>query len=267
MSDVVYLYGFVPADAPAPPATLRGVEDRPVELLALGDVAAVIAHVPATEYQAERVNARMDDLGWLAERGIAHERVVAWLVDQGDVLPAGLLTLFSSVAALRADAGPRAPTLRAQLARLYGAREWDLKVAWERARLEAHAGAVSPEIRALDDEIAAAAPGRRFLLEKKRADLLRRELGQAARRAAGELFDRLREHARDAVTRAAPRADVELPVVLAAALLVERGREAALQDACAEERGALEPLGFTVELTGPWAPYRFLEPHPDVDAA
>src|SRR5207244_1446830 len=107
-------------------------------------------------------------------------------------------------------------------------------------------------------EIAAADPGRRYLLERKRDKLLDSETGRAARRLGEEVFDALAPLAREARRVATPQDRDDLPVVLHAALLVEEAREAALQEKAAAEAGRLGPQGMTLSLSGPWAPYRFV---------
>ena len=257
MSDVVYLYGFVPAGTDAadvPP----GVDAAAVETHDFGEVQAVISRLPASEYAAAALDARMEDLAWVAERGLGHERVIAWFVDHAEIVPAPLFTLFSSIEALAADASRRAGTIRATLDRFSGLREWDVKLGYHHDVLSQHAGEVSPDVHALDEEIAAATPGKRFLLERKRADIAKREVTAAARRIGDELYEELSALARDAIRLPLPRAGAELPVVLNAAVLLERARESATIAMLEQRAERLRPLGVELHFSGPWAAYRFM---------
>jgi hypothetical protein len=258
MSTIIYLYGFVPAGTESPPRALSGMHGAAVSLLDLGGVDAVVSHVPADELSPAIIESGMQDLNWVGARGLEHERVVAWFVDNAEILPVSLFTLFSSEASLRSEAGERADAARTRLERLQGCREWDLKVSYDQQRLAANAAAVSDTIRAIDAEIAAAAAGRRFLLERKRADMLKHELNGAARNAAASLLETLSAHARDVVALPPPRNE-GLPVVLTAALLVHRDAEEAMRTTAAEQAESLENIGIHAQLTGPWAPYRFAE--------
>lgn len=253
---VLYLYGFVPADAALPEKGLLGVGDAKVEILALDGMAAAVARPDPAIYAAAPLEARTADMTWMAEQGLRHEQVVAWFVDHAAIVPSRLLTLFSSEEALRAAVVDPAG-IRRDLERFAGAREWDLKISWDPARLADHLGEVSDEIAALDRRIAEATPGKRFLLEKKRKDAVRTEGRAVARRLAAELLDRVRAFAESHVLLAPP--PDESPVVLNAALLVPRDREQEMLAAAAEPRARLGGIGITVALTGPWAPYRFTE--------
>lgn len=262
MADLVYLYAYVPADDGTlrdELASLRGIAERPVELIPCGPALAVIARVPAGDYAADRIESRLSDMHWLGDQGLAHERVVAALVDRTTVLPMRLFTLFSSEEALRDECAQRVDWLRDSLDRLAGMRQWDLKVSYDSERLLATIGEASDEVAAIDAEIEQAAPGRRYLLERRREDVAR----SAARAAIGELGEEVLAALTPAavdVRRIPPPANAEpgeLPVILAAALLVARDREDALRERLVSESERLAPRGVSIACSGPWAAYRF----------
>jgi hypothetical protein len=258
VNELIYLYGFVPASAPPPPADLAGVGGARVHVLALGDVGAVISRLPPGTLDAAAIEARMEDLAWVGQQGLAHEAVVLWFVDTSRIVPARLFSLHSSEAALRGAVQPDAARIAAQLAEIGDRREWNLKVAFDAAELARHGAEVSGEVRALDEEIAAAPPGRRYLLQRQRADLVKRALAGAARRLATELLEALAAHADDTRVLPVTGADEAGTVVLNAALLVQRHREPALQQDAGDRIEELRQLGMLPAFTGPWAPYRFI---------
>ena len=261
MADLVYLYGWIPdARAAGDLTSLRGIAERPVELVECGPAIAVFSRVPEDEYAAERIEDRLADLAWLGENGLAHERVVATLVDRTTVLPMRLFTLFSSESALREECAQRAGWIRETLSRLDGVREWDLKVSYDSAKMLATIDQSSAEVAALDAELATAAPGRRYLLQKRRDDMARGAVRSAVT-ALGEEVLRALEPVTDGVKRVAAPANAEpgeLPVILAAALLVSRANEDALGERLARESDRLAPRGVSIACAGPWAAYRFV---------
>lgn len=259
MSDLVYLYGFVPAGTAAPGPELNGIAGAPVTLQPLDNFCAVVSRVAADGYSAAAIEQHMNDLSWVAEQGVAHERVVAWFVDSAQILPASLFTLYSSEVTLASSAGEGAGRIIGELERLRGKREWDLKVSCQYSKLAEHAARHSPVLDALDEEIASATPGRRYLIQKKRGDLLKGEVSRVARQLAAEVVEEARTRAQSVVALPLPPAGQDLPVVLHAALLVENAREADLVQALSDAASRLEPEGVTVAFSGPWAPYRFIE--------
>jgi hypothetical protein len=261
LADLVYLYGWVPAAGiTAADLRVRGIADRPVELMPCDPAVAVVSHVPADDYSPERIEARLTDLHWLGDQGLAHERVVAALVDRTAVLPMRLFTLFSSPAAVLEECTQRADWVRDTLARLDGLREWDLKVSYESEKMLATIGESSEEVAAIDAELAQAAPGRAYLLQKRRDDVARTAVRKAVAALGDEVLAALAPVARE-TKRVAPPSNAEpgeLPVILAAALLVPRENEAQLREKLALESERLAPRGVSLACSGPWAAYRFV---------
>jgi hypothetical protein len=196
VSHAIYLYGFVPADTMLPTNGLSGTAESVVELLGYGSFDAAVARVPADEYNPDAIEEKLRDLPWVAAQGVAHERVVAWFVDHAQIVPVPLFTMYSSEDALHEEVRRRADSIVARLQRFSGLREWDIKIAYHPAIVEEHAARLSPDVAAVDSEIALAAPGRRFLLEKKRADLLKTEVGRGGGVGAPALHQTLRPHPR-----------------------------------------------------------------------
>lgn len=258
MSRVVYLYGFVPSAATEPRDELGGIDGADVRLSDVGGLRAVVSDLDGADYGEARIEARLKDLDWLAPRGAAHERVVTWFADHATIVPARFLTVFSSDEALQAEVDRRRDEILERLRRFRDVREWDLKVSYDFESLSRHLGDLSEAASRLDAEIAAAAPGRRYLLERRRADVARSEAGGVAHHLARQVLDDLRPHAEKVAELQLPAVREDLPVVLNAALLVNRGAASTFQASAAEAIREVEEKGLHVALTGPWAPYRFM---------
>jgi hypothetical protein len=259
VSDLVYLYGFVPAPFPGLTEPLAGIDGRAVELADVDGITAVVSRVNAGDYGSDRIESRLQDLAWVAEQGVAHERVVAWFVDRTQILPASLFTLYSSADAVRRSAVAQHDTILSELRRLDGQREWDLKVAYDAGLLARHAVRFSDALKKLDDEVAAAAPGKRYLLERKRNELARKEVSRIARDQAQHIVEAAGRHSTEVLNLPIPQSAEELPVVLHAALLVHRDRETAVVREIEAARKEVDSAGFSISFSGPWAPYRFVQ--------
>lgn len=257
MSEALYLYGFVPAGTATSP-DFEGVARRPVDVVERHGVGAAVSRVPSEEFQPDAIEERMHDAGWLTEHGARHERIVTWFVDHGQIVPVRLLTLYSSEEALGEAIAERREEILGTMERLRDLREWDLKVSHRPEELEASLGEVSEMIAEVDREIEEAAPGRRFLLERKRGRMARTEGTRAAKTLADELVESLEPLVEEVERLPLPREVRDHPLVLNAALLVSREREEALRATAEARAGELDARGLTVELTGPWAPYRFV---------
>jgi hypothetical protein len=257
---LIYLYGLVPSDAPDPPAGLRGVEGGDVRLLRAGGVAAAVSEVPAAEYAEEALNARLEDLAWVGERGLAHEGVLDWYAERGPVVPSSLFSLHRDEARLRERLESGAERFLAALERLRGRREWGVKLWRDEAKLGERLEELSPALRDLSRQVEEAPPGRAFLLSRKRDTLRTEELRRIAARVGHTVYAGLAGRSADAVSLPLPTPPAAARVLaLHAAFLVDDGALPDFQRRLGELAGEFQPYGFEFEFTGPWPPYHFAE--------
>lgn len=261
MSDaaLLYLYGVVPADAPAPTAEIHGLEGGRVRLLPVDDLAAVVSELPPQGYDEQTLDARMSDVQWVGERGVAHERVLTWFVDRGPVVPFTPFSLHRGEEAVSQRIRERVTLLRDALGRVRGRREWGVKLWRDEERFAERIDSESPVLRELGAELEQASAGRRFLLMKKRDALRTDEARRMSHGIARAVFAAL-------TASAVGSRALELPppvgrgprtLVLHAAFLVSDDEYGAFEQLVQELAAAYTPSGFDWEFTGPWPPYHF----------
>jgi hypothetical protein len=260
-STLVYLYGIVPADAPDPPADLEGIDGSPIRLHRIGAVAAVFSHLPATDYQDDALNARLDDLVWVGDRGLAHERVLEWFAQRGPVIPLSLFSLHRDLDRLDERIAPEEDSFLRVLQRLRGRREWGIKLWRQEAACREGIDRWSPSLDELSKEIDAAPPGKRFLLERKREAMRTEEIRTISKRVTHELFAALRKTAEAGVSIPIPPTTAnEKALLLQAAFLVDEALFPKFHEAIGDQARNLVGSGFEMEFTGPWPPYHFTTP-------
>jgi hypothetical protein len=261
-ASLFYLYGIVGADAPDPPPELTGLEDRPVRVLRQGGIAAAVSEVSLEEYSDEALDARLADLAWVGERGLAHERVLDWFVERGPVVPLSLFSLHRDEERVRARLAEEAERVLPLLDTLRGRREWRVKL-WRRDAVVAeHLDDLSPTLKALAAEIEQSPPGRRYLLLKKRDAARAEELRRVSERAGHLLFQVLQEDSDRGVAIPAPRGAPQSGhvLVLDSAWLVADDAYAGFQRRLGAFAAEFQPNGLELEFTGPWPPYHFTDP-------
>lgn len=261
-TSLVYLYGIVAGDAPDPPPELKGLEGRPVRLLREGTLAAPVSDVPLEDYADEALDARLADLAWVGERGLAHERVLDWFAEHGPVVPLSLFSLHRDEERARSRLAAEAERVVALLDSLRGRREWRVKL-WRRdSVVSEHLEELSPTLKALREEIDSSPPGKRYLLQKKQDAARVDELRRVSERVGQVVFTALRENADRGIVIPTPRGAPQTGHVLLldSAWLVEEGAFAEFQRRLGELAGEFQPHGFEFEFTGPWTPYHFTDP-------
>lgn len=252
-----YLYGFVPRGTSAPPAELTGIDGRPVEMIDADGFLAATTRVSGKDYEDEVLSERLKDLAWVGHRGLEHERVVTWFVDQGGILPTRLFTLYRSRQSLEEEATGRKEYILELLGKFADLREWHVKLSFEEDRVKANLAPESPEVRELDEAIEKAAPGRRYLLERRRSEVAADLVGAVASRVATELERDLSGLALETRRLTIPDG-VGGRTLLNAALLAPHERSGDLRHELEVRSEEMRDRGYEIEFSGPWAPYRFI---------
>lgn len=249
---------LAPLVGEAGPEAIEG--PSPLELVGEGELAAVVSAVPLEDYGEEGLAARLADAAWTATRALRHERAVEHFARRAAVVPLRFGTIYLRRESVARMLEERGASLRAALARVEGRDEWGVNLFVERGVLAAQVERVSPRLRELAERAAASTPGQAYLLRKKieaaRADETRAE----TRRAAAEVERRLGE-AGDAAARLRvlkDEASEHGEVAARLAFLVERARFEEFRAAAEELAAEYAPLGFRLELTGPWPAYNFV---------
>lgn len=238
-----------------------GVEDGAVGLVPIGGLAAIVSEVPDAAYTADALNARLEDLRWVGERGLAHERVLEWFTDRSSVVPLRPFSLHLSEQKLTERLMADEARLTALLQRLEGRQEWGVKLWRDRTSALRHADELSPALADISRQIEQASPGKRFLLQKKRDGMLNEELRTAGVELARSVLNELRPLAERAAALDVPNMPVaaERALLLHAVFLVKLEAVDAFERRVAELSKEYHGRGFEIELSGPWPAYHFTE--------
>ena len=249
-----YLYAVARASAASSieGAHLSGIEGGPAESIVEGDLLGVTSVVPAAEYEEAPLNERLQDLDWLAPRAAAHQEVNGRLLDlAGAVIPLAFGAIYRGTDGVRDLLRTRAADFAERLRAVDGRAEWIVSI--ERESADAVAG---DAVRALDAEIAAAAPGRAFLLQKRRDEVLRDERRLRDAAVAEETWAAI-ERVAERVYREPLIEDPTATAIARFSVLADRNREGELGDVVRRLGAAGTSAGYRMRLSGPWPAYRF----------
>jgi hypothetical protein len=249
-----YLYAVTRADAEAAiaAANLRGIDGGRVEAIVEDRLLGATSAVPASDYEEEPLNRRLQDLEWLAPRAASHQEVNGRLLELADaVVPLAFGAIYRDAEGVRELLRSRAEDFAERLGAVEGRAEWIVSV--ER---DVSAAPTGETVRALDAEIAAAAPGRAFLLGKRRDEVIREERRTRDAAVAEETWTTV-EAIAERVYREPLIEDPTAAAIARFSVLAPRDREVELGDVVRRlgANGASE--GYRVRLSGPWPAYRF----------
>jgi Gas vesicle synthesis protein GvpL/GvpF len=234
---VVYLYGITET-LPTTIPELIGVDRfAKVEALECGGVVCWISRVSALDFD-ENLSRNLENLDWLAETSVAHQRVIQAVAGEAEILPTRLGTIFRRESSLAKHIRQRARSLKRDFARIKGAEEWGVKVFQIQPPISV------PRVRSGKDYLKAKAarlPSRRKA--ERDGDLRRFE------RALLNL-----------ATEVAPGGNVsrgQRGVAFQTTLLVNRAKRGKLE-LLLEKFARLWEQERRIECTGPWPPYSFV---------
>jgi hypothetical protein len=253
VTSVLYVYA-VTRDAATPET--EGVDGtKRFGVATAGEIHAVFTAVDGDEFSQDVIDRRAGDLEWLGAIGYRHQAVMSDLMKQTSIVPLRAFTLFSSEEAVRSYLTDQRELLSKTLDRLDGKQEWTLRIELEPTKWSAALTGRVASLRDLQKDIAAAPPGKAFLLRKKVDD----EKKRASHRAEDELVGEI-EHAVigklscETIAESRQRRDGAFPQIN---VLLNRDEEAILQELRDELAARYEHEGVTLALSGPWPPYTF----------
>lgn len=236
---VLYLYGITES-RPSEIPELIGVDRfSGIEAIDCEGVFAWVSRVSADDFE-ENLAHNMENLDWLAEVSVAHQRVIAAIGRETDILPARLGTIFRTAVSLCKHVAKCVDGLKDDFARIKGADEWGVKV-FGIGPIPAR----PPKVRTGKDYLKAKAT---LLPRRKARGLSRTELAK---------FERALENV---ATETAPPGTLsrgQRGLEYQVSLLVKRSRRKKLESLL--EKFAQEwAEDRRIECTGPWPPYSFV---------
>ncbi len=217
-------------------------------------LAAVVSLVSRADYDEVALGQRMRDLDWVADRGVAHDRIVERCFAAGPTVPLRFGTLFASVARVESLLARDYEHFARLLARLEGKAEWALAVHADARRIEGRAAERARQATSAAPTPMASGPGRAYLEAKRAAAQARSTAHEHLPRWVDEIHAR---HAGAAVAAVAHPIPEGHTLLHRAAFLVPRDGEAAFLAASEAEARRVAPEGLRLRLTGPWPPYSF----------
>src|SRR5579872_744559 len=108
---VLYLYGITEAKVRDVPELIGVDRFAPVEVVDCDGVFSWISRVSALDFE-KNLAANMENLDWLAENSVAHQRVISAISRLTEILPTRFATVFRSEASLCKHIAKRARGLK-----------------------------------------------------------------------------------------------------------------------------------------------------------
>lgn len=244
---LVHAYGIVRAGASFDLPT-AGIGGAGVALLDAGPIAGVFSILPESAYGAAAWEQHAEDPAWLATVATEHQGVLSDLVRDTDVLPLRLPGMYRDEMQLHRMLQTEERLFVAVLDALHDHLEWSV-----------HLYLVGvPEAQATERPTS----GQDYL--RRKTDALSRKQTERAEREelVREAYASLAELSRQSVANAPQDSALSgrrEPMLLNSAHLVCRRHEQVFFAGVTDLAARLAPAGISVEVSGPWPPYNFID--------
>ncbi|MFQ5795147.1 MAG: GvpL/GvpF family gas vesicle protein [Candidatus Bipolaricaulia bacterium] len=230
-----------------------------VSTLTYRDLLAVVSPVPLAEFGPLALEDHLQDADWAQARVLAHQQVLAALLDGYTLVPFKFCTLYHSWVRVREMLAWHYEALNQALQRLKGATEWGVKLYCDRRALMEWVRKDSGVLQSQREAIAQASAGVGYFLRKKLEQEAEEEVERVMDVCVNESHWHLADCAREAVTNPVQPPTVhghKAEMVLNSAYLVDEIDLEAFRRTLAILERSYAPQ-FRYELTGPWPPYNF----------
>jgi len=236
---VLYLYGMTEA-RPAKPVKQAGVDLKsPIEAVECEKVVCWVSRVSVEEFE-QSLATNMENLDWLATASVAHQRAIAALAQNADVLPARFGTVFRDERSLCVHVRGRVKELAKDFKRVKDADEWGVKV-FESAPV----AAPLPKVKSGKDYLMAKAA---MLPRKASAQIPEEELSE---------FETALEIVSEDTAAPGRISSGQRGLSFQTTLLVKRSNREQLQSVL-KKFSKKWAATRSIECTGPWPPYSFV---------
>jgi len=267
MSEGLYLYCIREKTEGVPAISTKGINVKgDVFTLAHREVEAVVSNISLEEFASEEIQKKArEDLNWIKERAIAHERVIEEAMRKNDkflsVIPMRFGAIFKEKAGLEETLNKDYSRIKEALDRVRGKQEWSVKVYLkDRKIFEQVVREKNEAIKEKEKEIASLSEGIAFFMEEELKEVISREADKELNNITEVLFKKLGRQSVDSVKGKILGRELtgrREPMVLNSAFLIPEGKIVNFKEEAEELDQEIETKGFYLEYSGPWPPFNF----------
>ena len=263
----LYLYCIRKRIDTSSPFSTKGIDGTgDVFSIAYRELEAVVSNICLEEFSSEEIQKKaQEDLSWIKEKALAHERVIEEAMRKDDevlsLIPMRFGTIFKEKERLEETLNKDYPRIREVLDKIRGKQEWSVKVYLkDREKLEQVIKEKNEVIKEKEKEIASLPEGMAFFMEEELKEVISRELEKELNNIVEVLFEGLKKQAVNATKCKILQKELtgrREPMVLNAAYLISEEKIENFKKAVETLNQQIQTNGFCLEYSGPWPAYNF----------
>lgn len=244
---------------------IDGVEE--VFIIPYKDLEAVVSNVSLEEFGSAEIQKKsQEDLKWIKEKALAHEKVIEEAMKNKDkvlsVIPMRFGTIYKEESSLNETLDKDYAKAKELLNKILGKQEWSVKIYLKNMRkFEQAVKEKSRGIKEKEKEMAALSEGMSFFMEEELRELVRKEADIEVNNIADEVFETLGKQSGDRVRNKVLGKELTgrpEPMVSNTAYLVPEEKTGDFTQEIENLNQKLTAKGLHLECGGPWPAYNFV---------
>lgn len=247
--EVLYAFGIIKANQED--IDLLGMEDRPCRIVENGNMGMLVCPVPRKEYNEESLHRYMEDMAWVESHARRHEEILLKTMEGRSVIPLPFCTIFTDEENIKRQLTQNAEVLQEDLQRLENHNEMHVKLFVNRKRL----------LEKLQEDLpySGGQSGGGYFQKRQWEKKIQEEMERLMDDYGESLYQDLNNIS--AEVSLLDKAGVVVPegqhVVFAVHYLMAKECREEWDKKLAEFDEVADPLGFILDVSGPWPPYHF----------
>ena len=256
-NDLIYVFGITDN----PPGPYQNWESDGLETVLYDDFYVIIKFVSEKEFSQTNLKKNLSDINWLESKIVEHIRVINKIMEHTPVIPFKFGTIYNSENDLKKFFTAYSSSLKENLLNIKGKEEWAVKIYCNRRILSEQIDNISKVAEDLEKQIMASSPGKAYLLQRKKTELIKAEVDRICNEYRKSYFDDLKNISELSSLNLVLNEDIVSKagtMILNASFLVNKDRVLTFKNAADTPGKKDKGSGFLIEITGPLPPYSFV---------
>ena len=248
--EVLYAFGIIKVSQ-EDTVVLTGMEDRPCHIIENGNLGMLVCPVSRQDYAEESLHRHMEDMVWVVSHARCHEETLLKIMDKRSVIPLPFCTIFTDDENIKCQLTQNAEVLQDDLQRLDNHQEMHVKLFVNRKRL----------LEKLREDLpySGEQSGGGYFQKRQWEKKIQEEMERLMNDYGESLYQGLNTISAEVCLL--DKAGVLVPegqqVVFAVHYLIAKERREEWDRKLTEFDELADPLGFMLDVSGPWPPYHF----------
>lgn len=256
-NDLIYVYCIINHD----PQQEDDFSDSGIDFLPVDPYFVGMKFVSSDEFSEENIKRNFADLAWIETNARNHVRVISGIMQKYTVIPFKFGTIFKTTESLKKFIQEYSVSLAENFSAIQDKEEWSVKIYCDKKILNRQMPELCEDIRALERQILESSPGKAFLLNRKKNELIEQNVGRLMKTNGQKCYEEyknisLASHINNILPREVTERQDDM--ILNAVFFIDKKKTADFVRLANLQEGKYRSVGFSFDVTGPWPPFSFV---------